>query len=55
MVEIVRSSAEIEDLLNEAIVRANEPTRYSGMTYEQGIQEILEYLTGRLDENPLED
>ncbi len=51
---VERSDSEITDLHNEAVVRANEPTRYGGLSYEQGVADTLEWLTNQDFETPLE-
>ena len=54
--EIVRSEQEINQLLNQC-AEAEEmcTTKFSGMTYEQGIKEGIEWLIGDTDCNPLDD
>jgi len=52
--EIIRTPDEIEALLNEAIVRANEPSQFSGMTYEQGVEAALNWLLRGEDDSPLD-
>ena len=54
--EIVRSEQEINELLNQC-AEAEEmcTTKFSGMTYEQGIKEGIEWLIGDTDCNPLDD
>lgn len=37
----MRDESEIETELNEAIVRSIEPSRFPGMTYEQGVKDAL--------------
>lgn len=51
---MMRTEDEIEELFNEAAVRANEPTQYPGMTYEQGVFAALEWLKAKMEESPLD-
>jgi len=52
---ITRTEKEIEDTLNESCVRAGEMTHFKGMTYEQGVNDTLEWLTNPDSESPMED
>lgn len=51
----MRSESEIQDMHNEAVVRADQTSKYPGMTYEQGVADALEWVTNRDADNPLED
>ncbi len=54
--KIARTEQEIDDLLNECI--ESEETggsKYPGMTYEQGIKAAIEWITGEINDNPMED
>jgi len=55
MNKIVRSTSEIEAVYGEAMNAESEGSKFSGMTYEQGIIAMLDWLTGRTDSNPMED
>ena len=50
-----RTMQEVETLLDEAIERAFQQTKYPGMTYEEGVLATLDWLFGRNDDSPLED
>ncbi len=53
MYQIVRTSDEIDDLLNEVAEAEDEGrTRFSGMTFEQGIAEMYRWLTERDADHP---
>lgn len=51
--EIARSDEEIDDLLNAA--SEDEGPRWPGMTFEQGLRQGIDWVTGESDENPLSD
>jgi len=53
--EFERTPKEAEALLDEAIDRAHQQTKYPGMTYEEGVLATLDWLFGRNDDSPLED
>jgi hypothetical protein len=50
---IQRTDEEVADLLDQAKDRANKSTEYGAMSYEEGIQEALLWLTDPNMENPL--
>lgn len=41
------------ELANEQIDQNT--SKYFGMTYEEGVRDALEWMTGELDEKPMED
>ncbi len=52
--EIVRSSEEIDKQLNAAMDQSDKGgTLYSGETFETGMVQMLDWLTGNQDEPPL--
>lgn len=53
--EIVRTETEIDRVLNWAAEGVEQGTRYSGMSYEQGILDICDWLTGHSGVAPDED
>lgn len=54
--EIVRTEKEINQLLNEcAEAEDMGTTKFPGMTYEQGIKEAIEWLSGDSNCYPLTD
>jgi len=53
-VDIVRTDEEIEDLARRAAERSHQPTRWPGQTYEQGVRDALDWLTGDNDEDPID-
>lgn len=56
MYELARTPQEIDDTLNICAFAEDEGgSAYPGMTYEQGIKNAIEWLTGRTDDNPLGD
>lgn len=52
---IVRSAEEIDELLDKCSDGINDGTLYPGISYEQGIQEAIYWLTGFHDINPMEE
>jgi hypothetical protein len=51
---IVRSEQEINDLLNEVAKYRNNGSKFSGMSYEDGLQAMFDWLTEASEENPME-
>ena len=52
MDQIVRSEAEISDVLNAAVEGIDGGSKYPGMSYEQGIQDMYLWVTGQGDDEP---
>ncbi len=52
MYQIKRSGDEIDRVMNWAHEGQNSGTRYAGMSYEEGITAMLDWLTGISDEAP---
>ena len=50
--QIARTDEEIDDTLNDAVETQG---RWPGMTYEQGVEAALRWVTGEEDLNPLEE
>lgn len=50
---IVRSEQEIENVYDEAMNSIGD--RFHGMTYEEGVTSVLDWLFGRRKESPMED
>ena len=46
---------EIRDQLERATQAEHKPTKYPGMTYEQGVLYALRWVTGLTAEEPIED
>lgn len=55
MSEIERTSGEVDDLLDKAAIRAAKKSHFPWMTYEQGVRDVLEWLTDPTESDPLED
>lgn len=53
--DIVRTEQEIARVENWAFAGLDEGTRYVGMTYEQGLIDMLEWLRGDTDHAPDEE
>jgi hypothetical protein len=53
---IKHSEAEIDELMNMAADAINNGrSRWPGMSYEQGIEDGLQWLFGEINEHPLKD
>ena len=53
---IVRTDAEIDDVIEKCMASENAGhSLYPGMTYEQGVNEALRWVTGEIDDNPMAD
>lgn len=53
--KIVRTEAEVKRVVDWAMEGIQQGTRYAGMSYEQGIQDMCDWLTGHSDHAPDED
>lgn len=54
--DFIRTSDHIDELLNQcADSEENGTSKYPGMTYEQGIQAAIRWLTEQDESQPLED
>lgn len=53
--DVVRTEQEIARVENWAFAGLDEGTRYAGMTYEQGLIDMLEWLRGDTDYAPDEE
>lgn len=52
MYNIVRSDNQIDNVRNWASEGRDQGTRFSGMSYEDGIEDMVAWLLGETDENP---
>lgn len=55
MYEIVRTNKQVNDVLNWAAEGEDRGTHYPGMSFEQGITAMFNWLTGTSDQRPDED
>lgn len=55
MYTIERTDEEIDELLDKVVDAFNNGTNFPGMSYEQGIMEAIQWLTGQSDDNPLSE
>jgi hypothetical protein len=53
--DIIRSESEINELLDKVSEGRNHGSKFAGMSYEDGIQAMYDWLVGNVDENPMED
>lgn len=52
----MRTEQEINELLDNRLPEGAEgPSKWPGMTYEQGVEAMAHWVTGRNDNDPLED
>ena len=52
---IVRTKEEIDEVLNEVNeIKNSVGSKFHGMSYEEGLEAMHDWLTGETDENPLE-
>lgn len=50
------TQAEIDELLDAVSEEINKgSSRFHGMSYEEGIRDTIEWMTGETDEHPYED
>ena len=49
MYVVKRSDSEIDDVLGWCV---DNPGKYAGMTYQDGVEAALLWVTGQTDENP---
>lgn len=54
-VELKRTEAEINEQLDRATHGVEEGTQYSGMSYEEGVRETIQWLLGYTNDKPMED
>lgn len=51
----MRSEEDIEELAEKASVARRKPSKFPGMTYEEGVSAALDWVIGLEDMNPLAD
>lgn len=55
-IEVVKTQQEVNELIDQIdSIIANEGSRFTGMSYEEGLKEMYDWLTGLNDHNPLEN
>jgi len=52
---IIRSDEEIGEVVNKAFDFREQGSPFFGMSYEDGILNMLDWLTGNTDDNPMDD
>lgn len=56
MLTLEREDEEIDDVLNKCAESSDKgSSKWPAMTYEQGVEAALLWVTGQHDENPMED
>lgn len=54
--KVVRTEEEVNEVLDKCSQQEDEGgSRWPGMTYEQGVRNALDWITGNVDDNPMED
>jgi len=51
----MKSRAEIDDCMDTAGRVIEEGSKYPGMSYEEGVRAALEWVTGDVDDHPMEE
>ena len=52
---VKRMQEEIDDVLNKAADGIDNGSKWPGMSYEQGVDAAIRWLTGETEDNPMED
>ena len=52
---VYRSEEDIDEQINLAAERVGQGSRWPGMSYEQGVDSALRWVTGEIDDAPMED
>jgi len=56
MVETKRTQEEVDDVLDKCAEQTEQgTTKWSAMSYEQGVEAALRWVTGDTDDDPMED
>lgn len=50
-----RSDDEVNEQLNEALAGADKGSKWPGMSYEQGVEAALLWVTGESDDKPMDE
>ncbi|MDA2916466.1 hypothetical protein MYX64_06455 [Nitrospinae bacterium AH_259_B05_G02_I21] len=53
--EVTRSSSEISETIHRAYDYINQGSKFPGMSYEEGIISMWEWLTGNQKEGPMDE
>lgn len=54
--KVMRTEDEVNDLLNQCVEAEDSGrSKFPGMTYEQGVRNAIDWLTGNSDDNPMAD
>lgn len=52
---ITRTQKEIDDVLNKAADGMDDGSKWPGMSYEQGVDAAIRWLTGESEDNPMDE
>ena len=53
--DVIRQTKEIKDVLVKAEKQIAEGSKFFGMSYEEGIVNMYDWLIGNTDNNPMDD
>ena len=51
----MKNEHQIEAIMDKVLERYHEPSRFPGMTYEQGVRNALDWVLEETDDDPLDD
>lgn len=53
---VIRTSEEVDSIINQAADQINRGrSKFPGMSYEEGVRAALEWITGDIDDDPMND
>jgi hypothetical protein len=55
MIDLARTDDEVSEQMNLAIEGVDRGTRWPGMSYEQGVDAALSWVTGQTDDAPMSE
>lgn len=53
--EVKRTQEEIDEVLNKAADGMDDGSKWPGMSYEQGVDAAIRWLTGESEDNPMDE
>lgn len=55
-VAVTRTQEEVDAVVDTAAEKINQGrSKFPGMTYEEGVRAALDWITGNIDDHPMED
>ncbi len=52
---VIRSKEEIDEVMNKAYEQMENGSKWSGMSFEEGVRAAIDWMLGNTDDNPMED